>query len=161
MDNILWEVLEIASSSSIPRAEEGKSWECVVDVPGLHRRTFQDWVARQPIKLGGLGLRYQADLSPATFVGALEQTLPSFIGEKGICPQLSHLVGDLGNVNQRWRPLFTQGAELGWSWTEPGRSYKMRLEDWWASWERSCRALYQLKCQELERAVSKVERESG
>ena len=103
----------MASSSSIPRAEEGKSWDCVVDVPGLHRRTFQDWVARQPIKLGGLGLRSQADLSPAAFVGALEQTLPSFIGEKGICPQLSHLVGDLGNVNQRWRPLLDSGCRTG------------------------------------------------
>ena len=73
------------------KAEEGKSWECVVDVPGLHRRTFQDWVVRQPIKLGGLGMRSQADLSPAAFMGALEPTLPSFIGERGICPQLSQL----------------------------------------------------------------------
>ena len=46
MDQILWEVLERASSSSIPRADEGRSWECVLDVPGLQRRSFQDWVVR-------------------------------------------------------------------------------------------------------------------
>ena len=51
MDQILWEVLEMTSSSSIPRSEEGKIWECVVNVPGLQRRTFQDWVVRQPVKL--------------------------------------------------------------------------------------------------------------
>ena len=113
MDQILWGVLEVAASSSIPRAEEGKSWECVVAVPGLHRRTFQDWVVRQPIKLGGLGLRSQADLSPAAFVGALEQTLPSFIGERGICPQLSHLVGDMSDVNRRWGPLLDSGCRTG------------------------------------------------
>ena len=65
------------------------------------------------MKLGGLGLRCQADLSPAAFVGALEQTLPSFTGERGICPQLSHLVGDMENANQRWGPLLQSGCRTG------------------------------------------------
>ena len=65
------------------------------------------------MKLGGLGLRCQADLSPAAFVGALEQTLPSFTGERGICPQLSYLVGDMENANQRWGPLLQSGCRTG------------------------------------------------
>ena len=66
----------------------------MVNVPGLESRSYQDWVVRQPIRLGGMGLRSQADLSSAAFLGALEQTLPSFVGERGVCPQLAHLVGD-------------------------------------------------------------------
>ena len=56
MDRILWEVLELAASSHIPRTEEGRNWECMVDVPGLESRSYQDWVVRQPVRLGGLGL---------------------------------------------------------------------------------------------------------
>ena len=56
MDKILWEVLELTATSSIPRVGEGRSWDCVVDIPDLQRRSFQDWVVRKPIKLGGLGL---------------------------------------------------------------------------------------------------------
>ena len=90
MDKVLWEVLEMTASSHIPRTEEGKGWECVLDVPcqALQGKSFQEWIIRQPVKLGGFGLRSQADLSPAAFVGALEQTLPSFTGERGVCHSL-------------------------------------------------------------------------
>ena len=115
MDKVLWEVLEMTASSHIPRTEEGKGWECVLDVPcqALQGKSFQEWIIRQPVKLGGFGLRCQADLSPAAFVGALEQTLPSFTGERGVCPQLAHLVSPTGDAQQRWQPLLDSGCRNG------------------------------------------------
>ena len=113
MDQILWDVLELAASSNIPRAGEGRSWECMVGVPGLQSRSYQDWVVREPVRLGGMRLRSQADLSSAAFLGALEQTLPSFVGERGVCPQLAHLVGDSQDTNERWAPLIESGSRTG------------------------------------------------
>ena len=84
-------------------------------VSGLRDKSYQDWVTRhrQPVRLGGLGLRCQAELSPAAFLGALEQTLPSFVGERGVCPQLAHLVGAEGDVQKRWQPLIESGCRTG------------------------------------------------
>ena len=115
MDQVLWDVLEMTASTHIPRVDEGQAWECVPSVPvqELEGRSFQEWVIRQPVKLGGLGLRCQADLSPAAFLGALEQTLPSFVGERGVCPQLAHLVGQDGDVLNRWQPLIESGCRTG------------------------------------------------
>ena len=58
-------------------------------------------------------MRSKADVCEVAYVGALEQTIPSFIGQKGICPQLSHLVGDLGDVASRWQPLIQSGCRTG------------------------------------------------
>lgn len=77
MDQVLWEVLELAASSKIPRSAEGRHWECMLNVPGLQSRSYQDWVTRQPVRLGGMGLRSQADLSPAASCQAL--------WERGVC----------------------------------------------------------------------------
>ena len=62
--------------------EEGLGWDCPLHVPidGLETRSFQQWVIRQPVKMGGLGLRNQIELSPAAFIGGLEQALPHFTG---------------------------------------------------------------------------------
>ena len=84
-----------------------------MDIHNLQRRTFQDWVIRKPVKLGGLGLRTQADLSQAAFIGAVEKTLLSFIGELGICPPLAHLVGNMDNVNERCRTWLDSGCRTG------------------------------------------------
>ena len=110
-----------------------------MDIPNLQRRTFQDWVIRQPVKLGGLGLRSQADLSPAAFIGAVEQTLPSFIGERGICPQLAHLVGNMENVNERWRTLLESGCRTG-----------VELANAWETVQSDARGLVEFLGQELE-----------
>ena len=71
------------------------------NVPGLPERSYQEWVVQQPIRLGGFGLKCQRDLSPAAFIGAIEQVLPSFVGAKGICPQLGHLLGTMEDSQQR------------------------------------------------------------
>ena len=33
-------------------------------------------------------------MAPVAYFGGLEQTLPFFVGKKGVCPALAHLVGD-------------------------------------------------------------------
>ena len=114
MDAILWNVLQVAAGSPIPRQAGNNGWECTLEVPveGLGARSFQEWVVRQPVRLGGLGMRGQVDLSPAAFVGALEQALPGFGGEGGVCPQLGDLVGG-GDVGYRWQPLLDSDCRTG------------------------------------------------
>ena len=60
-----------------------------------------------------MGIRRQTDLSTVAFIGALEQTVPAFTGDKGVCPQLSHLVGEPGVVDRRWEPLVQSGCRTG------------------------------------------------
>ena len=53
-------------------------------------------------KNGGLGLRKQVELSPAAYIGGLEQALPHFTGEGGVCQQLKGVLGDgQGQVDKR------------------------------------------------------------
>ena len=68
---------------------------------------------RQPIRYGGLGVRGMRDTVPVAFIGALEQTIPSFRGDHGVCEQLSHLVAEPGNEDNRWQPLLQSGCRTG------------------------------------------------
>ena len=70
---------------------------------------------RQPIKMGGLGVRSNCDTSPAAFIGALEQALPSFTStERGICPELVNILGDFtGNVENMWTKLIESECRTG------------------------------------------------
>ena len=66
------------------------------------------WVLRQPVKAGGFGLRSNLETSPAAFIGGLEQALPHFTGERGVCQQLAGVLGDwTGQEERRWE---LQGA---------------------------------------------------
>ena len=122
MDNILWQALQVATGSRIPRVGEGSDWECIPSVPveSLRDRSFQEWVVRQPIRFGGLGVRGQRETVPAAFIGALEQTLPAFTGDRGVCQQLTHLVAEPGDEENRWQALLQSGCrtgtELAWCW---------------------------------------------
>ena len=108
IDKVYWRMLEACTGSSIPREEEGLGYEAVVDMPvrGLEGLSFQSWVAMLPTSKGGLGIRRQVDVSLTGFLGALEQTVPFFAGERGVCPQLGHMVGrEEDGELQRWAPL--------------------------------------------------------
>ena len=83
------------------------------EVLGLRGRSFQSLLATLPIKCGGLGLRDQVQLSPAAYVGCLEQAIPFFDGEKGVCPPLSCLAGSNLDFAERWRPLLDSGSRTG------------------------------------------------
>ena len=104
MDKIMWEMLERSADSNIPRqqGDQHKEEITVISIPGIEDKSYQEWVIRQPIRLGGFGMRCQSALSPAAFIGAIEQVLPSFVGTKAICPQLAHLLGSMEDSNQRW-----------------------------------------------------------
>ena len=116
MDNLMVKVLEGLLGMHIPMVGEGLGWDCPLNVPidGLESRSFQQWVIRQPVKMGGLGLRNQVELSPAAYIGGLEQALPHFTGEGGVCQQLTGVLGDgQGQVDKRWRPLLQSGCRTG------------------------------------------------
>ena len=96
MDRILWNLLEHATRLHIPRGDENLGVECMLQAPGvsfLQGRSFQRILVHQPVKQGGLGLRSNAETSPAAFVGGVEMSLPHFTGEEGICPLLEDQVG--------------------------------------------------------------------
>ena len=63
--------------------------------------------------MGGFGLRCQVNTSPAAFVGAVEQILPSFVGASGVCPQLAHLIGSMDDSSKRWQILLASGCRTG------------------------------------------------
>ena len=114
MDKIMWDMLEKTADTKIPRNQVNINDNVtVISIPGLPQKSYQEWVVRQPIRLGGFGLRCQSDLSPAAFIGAAEQVLPSFVGVKGICPQLGHLIGSMENSQQRWQTLISSGCRTG------------------------------------------------
>ena len=58
-----------------------------------------------------MGLASQADLVPAAFIGTLEQALPFFGSERGVCPSLAHLVGNTGE--SRYEPLVGSETRTG------------------------------------------------
>ena len=59
LDSILWGMLESATGLHIPRGEEGLGVECVLGVPvgGLGGYSYQQWLARLPIREREMGLR--------------------------------------------------------------------------------------------------------
>ena len=93
-----------------------QAWEYVVDVPvdSLEGRTFPSWVAQQPIKLGGLGLRSQEGLSPVAYLACLEQTIPFFTGDRGSArPSPTWLVGRRMGSSGGGSPLLIRGVGQG------------------------------------------------
>ena len=114
VDTILLGVLEEVAGFDIPQGG-GHSFTCAMgpEVGWLEGRSFQQITSSLPIKSGGLGLRSQLDLSPAAWVGALEQALPFFSGEKGVCPPLAELAGEEEDDLHRWRPLLESGLRTG------------------------------------------------
>ena len=86
MDKLLWNMVEKATELSIPKVNEGKGVECCLQLPvARHQgRSYQDWMIRTPVRLGGFGLRSMKDISLPAFLGAVEQSLPHFLGEEGI-----------------------------------------------------------------------------
>ena len=138
LDRHLWRILEEVCGLSISHqsyraAEDGK---CSIQVPeGCNERenwSFAAWVARQPVKLGGMGLRSMAELCSPAFLGAMEQTLPRLY--QGFCSMLTPVVGgedvhgegatDLG----RWRTLLDSGSKVGHEFSECWRKLKVEAE---------------------------------
>ena len=125
LDTQLWEMLEFATSQHIPYEDEGLGVECVLNAPGLpfslQRRSFQQWLVRQPVRLRGLGLRSLVETRHAAFCGGVEMAVPRLTGDQGICPPLEHLVGVVDGP-ARWADFLEGGSrtarEFNSSWQE-------------------------------------------
>ena len=115
LDHLLFKMLEKATGLSIPRLEQGRGVECCTHVPvdRLHDKSYQDWMVRQPVRLGGMGMRSMVDVSLAAFCGSVEQALPHFVGIDGVCKQLGPTIGEMRDTGTRWRDLMASGCRTG------------------------------------------------
>ena len=86
-----------------------------VPVWGLEAQSYQQWLARLPIRERGMGLRSLVDTSPAAFIGSVEMALPFLTGEEGLCPLLEPLIGNVREAEEasRWRTLISSGCRKG------------------------------------------------
>ena len=151
MDKLELKVLEQLLGSHIPLEGEGLAWDLPIKVPieSLDGRSFQQFVVRQPIKMGGLGLRSNEETSPVAFIGGLEQSLPHLGGATGVCQQLTSQIGDMKNIKNdtRWQPLIESGCRTG----------KELLESWKLLQTEAIQCSTYL-CQEVQEPLaSKVE----
>ena len=121
LDDELWKILETAFGFHIPKAAEGKEWDCVLPVPveGRADRSYQEWILRLPVRLGGFGFRSLEDSAGIAYLGALEQAIPSYSGEDGICNQLDEVMGGQGCFgddapsDMRWKIMLESGSREG------------------------------------------------
>ena len=69
------------------------------------------WFVRSP----PLSSSLKTDTAHISYNGALEQSLPHFGGENGVCKNLDHLIdGEVEEgVENRWRPLIQSGCGTG------------------------------------------------
>ena len=59
-------------------------------------------------------MRSKVEVSPAAFIGGLEQALPHFTVEGGVCPQLVGVLGEwVGQEDRRWQHLLQSGCRTG------------------------------------------------
>ena len=65
--------------------------------------------------------------------------MPSFVGERGVCPQLAHLVGEDSDDQHRWQSLLESGCRTG---TELARA--------WESLQREAKDMTDYLGEELE-----------
>ena len=65
-------------------------------------------------------MRSMVETSILAYIGGVEQALPNFVGEGGVCQQLAPVLGDMSNSSTRWQQLLTSGSrtgeELTWAW---------------------------------------------
>ena len=122
LDGELWELLQAVSGIDIPSTSTRRNYpECSLRVPvsGRDGWSFSAWVVRQPVRLGGLGLRSLKEQCYPAFVGAVEQSLPHMYGENGVCPPLEDVVGGQDcfgedtDSNGRWRVLIASQSRVG------------------------------------------------
>ena len=137
LDRQLWRLLEGVCGTSIPQvtSRATSSWDCVlpVDMPGREDLTFAAWVTRQPVKLGGMGLRSFSEMCRPAFYGALEQTVPRL--HTGFCTGLndvlggSDVFGDEATGEGRWRTLLEMDSKLGREFEESWAALRREAEE--------------------------------
>ena len=113
VDLILRDITEAVAGQHIPMVEEGMGVEECLTIPdaGLDGHSLQFWLLGLSIRQGGMGVTSQVDLIAPAFIGTLEQALPFFGGEQGMCPPPAHLTSELGE--ERYQPLVTSNTRTG------------------------------------------------
>ena len=124
-----------SQGSRLANADGG---ECMISGPITSRQrwSFSAWVARQPVKLGGMGLRSFEELCQPAYLGAMEQALPRL--HTGFCKVLEDVVGgddafgEAASGDGRWRTLLASGSrvgeEFGTAWRSlQGEAYEISL----------------------------------
>ena len=131
MDNLILEVMEKLLGCPIPMSETGEHWNCPVNVPvdGLQGRSFQSWILRLPIRSGGLGIRSNVETSAAAFIGGVEQALPHFTKDSGICSSLEDIIGDFKEDNSRWTKLIQSGCRTGFEFQNSWETMKREIQE--------------------------------
>ena len=84
--------------------------------------------------MGGMGLRSLTDLSPAAYIGAVEQSVTGFTGERGVCPVLSNVVGGedcfgrAAPTDTRWRIMLGSGCRVGHEYEQAWNTMRQEAE---------------------------------
>ena len=79
-------------------------------------------------------MRSLTDLSPAAYIGAVEQSVTSFTGERGVCPVLSNVVGGedcfgrAAPTDTRWRIMFGSGCRVGHEYEQAWNTMRQEAE---------------------------------
>lgn len=132
MDNLILSVIQKLLGCPIPMEENYENWNCPINVSisGLKRRSFQNWILRLPIRLGGLGIRSNLETSPAAFIGGVEQALPHFTKDSLICSNLEDQIGNFsGESNSRWTTLVQSGCRTGTEFVASWNSMKREVQE--------------------------------
>ena len=130
MDKLELMVVQSLLGIPIPMGQDELDWNMVINVPvdNISGRSFQNWVLRLPVRLGGMGLRSNVETSPAAFIGGLEQSLPHFTKGVRICPELEDQIGNFENVSSRWTTLIGSGCRTGNEFMAAWNSMKTEAE---------------------------------
>ena len=122
VDDLFWGMMEEIVGSHLPKTEGPSSCTCCPTATGFsphlpgqgQSQSYPRYIFNLPIRLGGMGIRSQVFLSPFAYYGALEQVVPHFGGEKGVCPSLGHLYNvEESGVDRRWETLISSGSRAG------------------------------------------------
>ena len=100
-------------------------------VDRLLGRSYQNWMLRLPVRLGGMGLRSIAETSLAAFIGGVEQSVPHFMGENGLCKQLEPVLGHMDQSASRWEKMFSEsrtGQEFSAAWNTLRDEYQQSCQ---------------------------------
>ena len=130
MDSLVLRVLQKMVGSEIPMDGGEDEWNKSINVPigSLTGKSFQNWVLRLPIRLGGMGIRSCVETSPAAFIGGIEQSLPHFTKNGGVCLQLTDVVGTFEESNSRWQTLMHSGSRTGKEFENSWNSLKEEVD---------------------------------
>ena len=115
LDEGLHDLLEQVVGAKVPKGVDPDSITLTTPLLTRSNWSFARWILRQPVKLGGAGLRSYEELCRPAFCGAVELSLPSF--HTGFCPLLADIVGgeeEFGeNWDGRWTKLLASECRVG------------------------------------------------